>query len=176
MLRKSFSERDHFPARVQRDAVAVKNQFIVRADGVDLSQRDFFVPGNAPEHFQPHPFLAVVPWRRGKVQNQFRPLRNQFLDRIAAIPPFRPEILVVPNVLANSDADFLSFEIKRRNRFRRFKITDFVENVVGRQQALARAPDNFSVLQNGGGIAQRASGAFGIPVNKADAQRNRAGA
>ena len=37
-------------------------------------------------------------------------------------------------------------------------------------------PDDFSILQNGGGIPQRAPGLFRIPVNVADAERNRADA
>jgi len=38
------------------------------------------------------------------------------------------------------------------------------------------APGNFPVLQNGGGIAERASGPFGIFVNATDAQGNGADA
>jgi hypothetical protein len=34
------------------------------------------------------------------------------------------------------------------------------------------APDDFAVLQDGGGIAERASGPFGIFVNATDAQWN----
>ena len=115
-----------------------------------------------------------MPRRRGNVQNDFRALRNQLLDGIAAIETFRPEILVVPDVLANRDAQLASIELKWRKNFGRFKIAVLVENVVGRQQALVRAPDGFSVLQNGGGIAEGASGTFGVPVHIPDAQGNRA--
>ena len=39
-----------------------------------------------------------------------------------------------------------------------------------------RAPDNFPILQDGGGIAEGASGTFGIFVNKTNAERNGADA
>ena len=97
---------------------------------------------------------------------------DEFLDRVAAIKPFRPKILVVPDVLANRDAEFAAIELERRGAFGRFKIAVFVKNVVSRQQAFVRAPDDFPVLQNGGGIAERASGTFGILVNVTNTQRN----
>ncbi len=117
-----------------------------------------------------------MPRRRGNVQDHFRALRNQFLDRVAAIQPLRPEILVVPDVLANRDAEFYTVENERRDCLCRFEIAVFVKDIVGRQQTFIRAPDDFSVLQNGGGIPQRASGIFRIAVNIADAQWNRADA
>ena len=95
---------------------------------------------------------------------------------IAAIQPFRPEILVVPDVLANRDAQLVSVELERRDVFGRFKIAVFVKNVVSRQQAFVRAPDDFPVLQDGGGIAERASGTVGVLVHITDAKRNFANA
>jgi hypothetical protein len=175
-LGKSFSERDDFAARIQRDAVAGENQFVVRADEIDLRQRHALVARHALGHRQPRAFLAVVPRRRGKVEDDFRALRDEFLDGVAAAKPFRPEILVVPDVLAKGDAEFAAIELEGRGAFGRFKITVFVKNVVSRKQALVRAPDDFSVLQNGGGVAERASGTFGIFVNATDAQGNGADA
>ena len=43
--------RNDFAARIQRDAVAVENQFVVRADQVDLRQRNFFVARDAARAF-----------------------------------------------------------------------------------------------------------------------------
>ena len=175
-LGKSFSERGDFAARIQHDAVAVKNQLVVRADEIDLRQRHALVARHALEHRQPRAFLAVMPRRRGKVKDDFRALPDEFLDRVTAIKPFRPEILVVPDVLADGDAEFAAIERKRGDAFGRFKIAVFVKNVVSREQAFVRAPDNFPVLQNGGGIAERASGTLGIFTNTTDAQWNGADA
>jgi len=55
----------------------------------------------------------------------------------------------------------------------RLKVAVFVENVIGRQQTFVRAPDDFAVLQDSGGIAKCAPGALRIFVHVADAQRNR---
>ena len=51
IFRKPFAERDDFTARVERHAVAVKNQLVVRADGVNLRQRNLFVARHAAQHF-----------------------------------------------------------------------------------------------------------------------------
>ena len=117
-----------------------------------------------------------MPRRRREIEDDFRAPGDQLPDWIAPVKPFRPEILVVPDVLANRDAEFVSVELKRRDGLGRLKITVLVENVVGRQQAFVRAPDDFPISQNGGGVAQRASGPLGIPVHVTDAQRNRADA
>ena len=102
------------------------------------------------------------------------PCAMSSLIGVAAVKPFRPEILVIPDVLANRDAELAVVELERRDGFGWLKIAVFVKNVVGRQQAFVRAPDDFPVLQNGGGVAQGAPGAFRIFVHEAHAQRNRA--
>src|SRR5208283_707080 len=95
-----------FAARIQSDTVAVKNQFVVRADEVDLRERHLFVARDALQHVQPGAFLAVLPRRRGNVKDDFRPLSDQFRDGVPAVQPVRPEILVIPDVLANGDSQF----------------------------------------------------------------------
>ena len=114
---KAFSQRDRFAAAIQRDAVAVENQFIIRADQIDLCQRHALVARDALQHGQPGLFLAVMPRRRGNVEDDFRALPDEFLDRVAAIKPFRPEILVIPDVLANREAEFAAIELKGRGAF-----------------------------------------------------------
>ena len=152
--------------------MTVKNQFVIRADGVDLGQRNFLVTRHAAQHFEASFFFAGVPRRGGQIKNQLRALRDEFAHRIAPVNPFRPEIFVVPDVLANGDADFPTLKNKRFNLRRRFKIAVFVKHVVSGQQTFGRAPDDFSVLQNGGGVLQCATGTRGILFDVAEAKRN----
>ena len=48
---ETFAKRENFALAIQRDAVSIENQFIIRADGVDLDERNFFVARHALQHF-----------------------------------------------------------------------------------------------------------------------------
>ena len=156
--------------------MAIEDQFIIRADEVDLGERDFLVARHAPQHLQPRALLAVTPGRRGKVQDDFRALGDEFPDRVAPVDPVRPEILVVPDVLADGDAKPVAVERERRDVFGRLEIAVLVKHIVGRQQTFRGAPDDFAMLQHGGGIFQPAAGLLRIAVHVADAERHRADA
>jgi hypothetical protein len=82
---KSFAGCDGFPVAIESDTVAVENQFVVRADEIDLCQRHALVARDALQHGEPGFFLAVVPRRRGNVKDDFRALPDEFLDRVAAV-------------------------------------------------------------------------------------------
>ena len=68
------------------------------------------------------------------------------MHRVAAVTAFRPEIGVVPNVLADRHGDLLPGDLDRRDFFRRLEIAVLVKDIVGRQQRLDYAMDDPSVL------------------------------
>ena len=115
--------------------MAVENKLIICPDEVDLREGNFFIPRDALKHFQSCALLAFAPGRRRKVQDDFRSLRDEFLYRVAAVNPLRPEILVIPDVLTNCDAELATVENKRLNFFGRLKITVLIKHIIGRQQA-----------------------------------------
>ena len=81
-------------------------------------------------------FLAEVPRRSRQVEQDFRTRGRQFPGWIRPIPALGPEIRVVPDILADRDADAVPVELDRHVARRRFEIAVLVEDVVGRQQGL----------------------------------------
>ena len=61
---ESFAEGKNFTLTIQRDAVSVENEFVVRADRVYLDERNLLVAGHALQHFKARPFFSNMP-RRG---------------------------------------------------------------------------------------------------------------
>ena len=95
-----------------------------------------------------------MPGRCRDVEDDVCALLDEFSNWVALIPTIRPEIFVVPNVFADSDADLATIEYEWRGAFRRFKITILVEHIIGRQQRFVLSPDDLAVLEDGGGIEE----------------------
>jgi len=93
---------------------------------------------------------------------------------VASVNPLRPEILVVPDVLANRDAILVERASCHLTGWKPVPTKTngatvlagskyvFVKNVVSRQQRFVRAPDDFFRSVKRGGIPQRAPGLFGM--------------
>src|SRR6266404_1312125 len=100
------------------------------------------------QHLPPDLGLADRVGRGGDVEDRLRPLRDQLLDRIAQIARLLPELLVVPEVLADGDAEPRSGDLDQRTRLRGgIEVTRFVKNVVGWQQGLAHHRRNPAALE-----------------------------
>ena len=67
------------------------------------------------------------------------PARDQLFDRIVVIAPPLPEVAIVPDVLADADAEPPPAEIQHLRTVKRLEVAVLVEHVVGRQQRLAEA-------------------------------------
>ena len=99
-------------------------------------------------------------------------LADQFLDGVAAIESFGPKILVIPDILANGDADFPALKFEGQHGAGWFKVAVFIEDIVGGQKAFKGAPNYLAILKDGGGIAQVAAGQHPIVVHVAHAERH----
>ncbi len=154
--------------------MSVENQFIVRADGVDLHERHAFVAGDALEHREPRLLLADVPRRGGQVEDEVGALGDEFLHRVAAIAAVGPEIFVVPDVFTNRDAELAAIEREGRGAFRRLEVAVLVKHVVRRQQRFILPPDNITVLEDRGGVEERAPRPGRVFIHEADTERHRA--
>src|SRR2546427_8569268 len=77
----------------------------------------------------------------GNVDDDAGSLPDELGDGIALVEPLGPEILVVPDVFADGDAEF--FRAERINELlrARLEIARFVEDVVGRQKDFARSEE-----------------------------------
>ena len=110
------------------------------------------------------------------------PARDQRLDRVGAVEPVRPEVGVVPDVLADRDAQAPAAKVDRRDLGRRLEVAPFVEDVVGGQQRLAHHRGDPAVLDQRGrvgdaapGRASRASAREIRPAARGAGRRPRAG-
>src|SRR5258708_12685102 len=99
-----------------------------------------------------HPQGSIVDGvgRSGNVNDYAGSLRSQFGDWVAVVTSHRPEILVVPDVLANRDAQLFVAEAEYFLFRGWLKIPRLVEYVVGRQQPLALLENNLAPAQQRG--------------------------
>src|SRR5208282_2576646 len=110
---KSERLRRDFSLRRQGHARAVKNQAIVAAHLVDVNDGPVMVSSNGLKHFQPKSPLVDGVGRSRNIQKHGNSLPDEFSYGIAVIPALGPEVFVVPDVLANRNAQLLFSESVR---------------------------------------------------------------
>jgi len=125
-----FSFGDHFAGAVEDHAAAVEHQFVVAADLIAKHDRALGFLRKALEHGTACGVLAQMPGRCRNVQYDACPRLGEFNRRVVLVAPHGPEILVVPDVLANRDPDLLAIEGERFVCLRWFEVTIFVEHVI----------------------------------------------
>src|SRR5258708_22272702 len=106
-----------------------------------------------------HPQGSIVDGvgRSGNVNDYAGSLCSQFGDWVAVVASHRPEVLVVPHVLANRDAQLFVAEAEYFLFRGWLKIARLVEYIVGRQQHLALLEDNLAAAQQRGLIRYTAA-------------------
>ena len=67
------------------------------------------------------------------------PGAHQLLDRIVVVAAALPEVAIVPDVLADADAEPAPAELEDLRAVKRLEVAVLVEDVVGRQQRLAES-------------------------------------
>ena len=100
-----------------------------------------------------------MPWRGTEVEQQGCAIGGECGGGIGAVTSFRPEILVVPDILADGDTEALVAVGNDKVIGRRFEIAILVEYIVGREQGLVADCSNGAVVEECGGIGDVTSGA-----------------
>ena len=126
--------------------------------------------GERAQHLDAARGFADREWRGAEIHEQLRSLRDERIDGRGAVEPAREEFLV-PNILANGDADFHPGDLDRRDGRRWFKVSVFVEYVVRRQKRLVKCPDRLPALEEGGGVVKGLPRP-GVRVDESDNQRH----
>ena len=83
--------------------------------------------------------LAGRERRRRQVDDRLGAGADQLLDRIVVVAAALPEVAIVPDVLADADAEPRAAEVEHLRAVERLEVAVLVEDVVGRQQRLAEA-------------------------------------
>ena len=99
------------------------------------------------------------------------PARDELLDRIVVIAPALPEIAVVPDVLADADAEPPPAELEHLRTVKRLEVAVLVEHVVGRQQRLAETLRDRAVVHEHGAVEERPSLVRRVRLGETDERR-----
>ena len=158
--------------RVEREAVAVENQFVIAAHEVAVHDGNAVFPRHTLEHVMTVALLAQMIRRRGHVQNRLRMqlASHQLMDRAAFVELCR-QIILRPNVLANRQAQALTAEADHRIGVSGLEIAVFVEYIVRGQQHLLAAGDRFPVLDERDRVHVVTARALGVEIHVTDEQR-----
>src|SRR5437868_14918504 len=94
---------------------------------------------HAAQHLFATPMFADGEGRRGKIDDCVRAGLNELFDWIVAIPAALPEVAIVPDVFADADAEAVAAQMQNLRTAVPLGAPVLVEDVVGRQQRLAKA-------------------------------------
>ena len=119
---------------IERTAPAVEHQVVVAAELIDVDDAHFVAARHAAEHLLAKMVFSGGERRRREVQDRLCAGRREFLDRIVVVAAPLPEVAIVPDVLADADAEPSSSDLKNLRAVKRLEIPVFVEDVVSRQQ------------------------------------------
>ena len=90
---------------VEGAAPAVEDEVVVAAELVDVGDRHAVLARHAAEHLFAPPVLAGRERRRRQLTIDVGAGADQFLDRIVVVAAALPEVAIVPDVLADADAE-----------------------------------------------------------------------
>ena len=123
---------------VECQAAAVEDQVVVAAELIDVHDRHVMLPRHAAEHLFAAPVFADRERRCRQIDDRVGARADQLFDRIVVVAAALPEVAIVPDVLADADAEPASAELEDLRAVVRLEVAVLVEHVVGGQQRLAK--------------------------------------
>ncbi len=174
ILLEALRAQDEPSLRIDRETVAVEDQFVVAPHGRAVQKGPLQFLGVRLEHFLSEPDFPRFVRGRGHIDQDFGALLDQRADRVDIVARRRPEMPVVPGILANRDSEPLPFKANRLVLRLGFEISVLVENIVGREQGFSAARDDLLIVQQHGGVVQFSSEFRLAPFGAADEQSHRA--
>ena len=101
------------------------------------------------------------------------PGADELFDRIVVVAAALPEVAIVPDVLADADAEPPAAELEDLRAVERLEVPVLVEDVVGRQERLAKALLDAPVADERRGVEERPAFVGRIRLGQADERRRR---
>src|SRR5262245_61458773 len=112
-----------------------------------------------------------MPGRGRDIEDYISPCFDEFACRVETVTPaVAPEILVVPDILADSQADLSVLELHDFIFRGRLEVAVFIKYVVGRPKGLVTRGGNLSFVQQGDRVARFAADAGLVAANVPDDQ------
>ncbi len=152
---KPFARASRRPSRSKTAASAVENQVVVATHLVHIRHWKAIFLGHVAKHALPQNLLAGDEGRRRKIHYCLRARFGQHLDWILMIPAALPEIPVVPDVLADADAQAPAVQLQDLRTHGRLEIAVFIEDIVGGEQGLVKRGTHIAILEQHRAIEQR---------------------
>ena len=110
--------------------------------------------------------------RRGReVDDRLRAFAGQHLDRVVVVAAALPEVAVVPDVLADADAELPAVEFEHSGLGGGLEIPVLVENVVGGQEGFVKGLAHGAAAQQHGAVEQGPSHFGGVRRRDSDQHR-----
>ena len=100
-----------------RKTAAIKYQAVVAAHLVHHQHHCVVPLGNGRQHLLPQFALPFKVGRSGDVDDQRPTCLRQLFNGVALVQPIRPEVLIVPGVLANRNGEFDRRRISKASGF-----------------------------------------------------------
>ena len=155
--RKPLARASRWPSRSKTAASTVENQIVIAPYLVDIRYGQAILLSHVAQHALPQDLLAGDEWRRRKVHDGLRARFGKHLDGVLMITPALPEILIVPNVFADTDAQTPAVQLQNLRAHGWLEIPVLIENVIGGEQSLVKRGAYFAILQQDRAIEQRAA-------------------
>jgi len=158
--------------RAERRAAAVEHEIVVSTDLVDVDERDT-MSGHLPaKQFDSKILLSHDEGRGGDVDQQFGAGLYEGLDRVGTVDAPPTELFIVPEVLADREANGDLPPTQRQtcdgDFISRLEVTEFVEDIVGREQMLGVRGDDAAMCADGRRVAERSTRARLVRLHKPD--------
>jgi hypothetical protein len=97
--------RDHVARAVEGEAAAVEDEIVLSPDLIHEGEGSRPPARGRAQHARPQVALLDRVGGGGHVDDELGPRRDERLHGVAAIEAARPEVSVVPDVLADRDAE-----------------------------------------------------------------------
>lgn len=151
-------------------AAAVEDEFVVTADGVDVSDRTAEGAGGfGDDEILSDAIFGVVPRTGGEVDHEVAFLIGELFDgHPAGIEAARADHGVGPDILADGEADADAGVIDDGGGSGGLEIAVFVEDIVGGQETFSADGNDGSAVAERGGVVKRPPPAGGVEFDGAD--------
>src|SRR5690606_8384009 len=153
----------------------IEDELVVAADLVHVEEAAAVRHRLLRDHPPPQVGLVGREGTGRDVDEQVDVLIGQLLDRIAVVEPARPEVAVVPDVLADRHAEPRALEDDRLDGGGRLEVAVLVEDVVGRQQRLRAARHDPPATAERRGVVQALTRRARVAVDEARQDRRPVG-
>ncbi len=150
---------------VHGQVAAVEEQGVLAPGLVDIEQRYLVLGAEMAEDGVFLLRLAQVKGRGSQIDEQFGPGRRvvqQVGHRVGGVELPGEEILVVPDILADGDAQGQTFVAVWDAQLAGLEVAGLVKDIVAGQQPFVGSAENLAVFKEDGAVVQRFAGGLGV--------------